>query len=219
MFLNFLKSALPGQKVKTYLVALGELPSSVSECDGWIISGSPKGVYDNDPWIAALGGFVQEIARKKKPLIGVCFGHQLVAHFLGGRTEKSPKGWGVGVRKFDLIAHKPWMKPALSECSLIFSHQDQVVALPKGAELLGKDDFCPYPIYSIENHVFCFQGHPEFTPEFAKGRLDARVKLIGQETYDRAVESLNSKTKANDVGQWMRNFFLLGAAENHHPRR
>ncbi len=209
MFLNFLKTALPDQPVRVYNVGLGELPKTTGECNGWIVTGSSKGAYDNDPWVTALGAFIQTLDREKRKLIGVCFGHQLIAHYLGGRTEKSTKGWGVGVRNFKIDQHKPWMQPQLQSCSLLFSHQDQVVKLPNGAELLGHDEFCPNQMYSIANHIFSFQGHPEFTPQFAKDRLDTRMNLIGQDTYSRAIASLGLKTNAHEIGEWMQLFLTL----------
>jgi GMP synthase-like glutamine amidotransferase len=99
------------------------------------------------------------------------------------------------------------MKPELKECSLIFSHQDQVMLLPKEAELLASDSFCPNQMYSVGENIFCLQGHPEFTRDFAKERLDTRFKLIGEEKYAAAVASLKQKTDSAEVGNWIRNFF------------
>ncbi len=206
MALDFFAKALPNQVLKTYDAGLGQLPGSVSECEGWIITGSAKSAADLDPWIQALGAFIQDVDRAQRPLIGICFGHQLVAQYLGGRAEKAKAGWGVGVRSFEIIKQEEWMQPKLTECSLIFSHQDQVVLLPRGAELLARDNFCPHQMYSIGRHILCMQGHPEFTPNFAKGRLDARVELIGKSVYDKAVESLTQQTNADQVGAWIRHF-------------
>ncbi len=206
MFLRALERSHPGEQVRVYGVAFGELPQSVFECDSWIIGGSPKSVYESDDWIKALGAFVQAIDREKRKLVGVCFGHQLVAHFLGGRTEKSRRGWGVGVRSFEVVKQRSWMQPSLKTCSLIYSHQDEVAILPRGAELLGRSEFCANEMYAIGDHIVCMQGHPEFTTGFAKGRLDARLKLVGRDVYDRAVASLALPTSAEDVGQWLHNF-------------
>lgn len=209
IFVDFVKATLPDEEIRVYKTGLGELPTSIDECDGWIITGSAKSVFQEEEWIKNLGEFVRDLHKNKKKLVGLCFGHQLIAHFLGGETQRSNKGWGVGVRQFEVTSHKPWMTPMISECALIFSHQDQVIKLPSGAELLGQDDFCPNQMYSIENHIFCMQGHPEFTPSFARGRLDARVSLIGQPTYDKAVESLTKPTDAKVVSQWLRQFFSI----------
>lgn len=206
LILNFLSQTFPNKNIKSYAAGYGELPLDVNECQVWVITGSAKSAYEQDNWIKNLGEFVQACHHAKQKLIGICFGHQLIAHYLGGRTEKSPRGWGVGVRKFQIVQCKPWMKPELKETSLIFSHQDQVVELPSEAELLATDEFCPIQMYSIGNHILSMQGHPEFTPDFAKGRLDERVARIGSATYKAAIPTLNHKTHAKEVGSWIAQF-------------
>jgi GMP synthase-like glutamine amidotransferase len=206
MMREFLKAALPGVEVKTFKVGLGEKPKP-QDADGWILSGSPKSAYDKDEWILDLQKFIKSTFEKEIKLAGVCFGHQLIAHSLGGKAEKSKNGWGVGVREFSIIDQAPWMNPSIKKCSLIFSHQDQVSQLPTGAKLLAEDAFCPIQMYSVGHHVFSFQGHPEFTPEFAQMRLDSRKALIGEETYSTASKNLHNKTNRSEIGQWLRHFF------------
>lgn len=206
MFLNYIRSVLPGDEIKSYGVGLGQWPTSIAECDGWIISGSSKSAYDSDPWILQLGEFVQQCAARKRKLVGICFGHQLIAHYLGGRTEKSPKGWGVGVREFTVLRHQAWMQPQLEKCALLFSHQDQVVRLPDGAKLLAEDSFCPYQMYSVGAHIFSMQGHPEFTVDFAKARMDTRIDRLGRPTYDAAIKTLGYPTNTLEVGLWIQKF-------------
>lgn len=205
MFMGFAKES--GLDIRSYRVALGEKPKSFDECSGWIISGSSKGAYDNDPWIEELISFIQECHKHKKKLAGICFGHQLIAQSLGGKTEKSDKGWGVGIREFQVKKEMPWMKPPLLNCSLLFSHQDQVTELPPGAEHLASDPFCEYQMYSMGKHVFCLQGHPEFTPEFARSRYESRREKLGNQTYKTAMASLGAPTHRHELGQWLANFF------------
>jgi GMP synthase-like glutamine amidotransferase len=207
MFLKFLATLWPADKIKMYEVACGRKPKNLDECDGYIISGSPKGAYDTDPWIAELGTFIQNCSTKKKKLVGVCFGHQMIAHYLGGKAEKSKNGWGVGVRSFKISQNENWMAPKLEKAALIVSHQDQVVKLPKEARHLAVSDFCPYEMFAIGEHIFSFQGHPEFTPEFARSRLETRKELVGAEKYAQGVKTLDNKTDAPVVGGWVKSFF------------
>ncbi|MGE3682258.1 MAG: GMP synthase [Bdellovibrionales bacterium] len=208
MCMRYVSSAF-GLPITMYDAGLGHLPESIEEAELWIITGSAKAAYDTDSWIVALGEFVRACHTARKKLIGICFGHQLIAHYLGGKTEKAKNGWGVGVRSFRILAKKPWMNPELSDVSLLFSHQDQVVQLPPHAQLLAENEFCPIQMFTLGDHILCLQGHPEFTPEFAKERMDTRVATIGQDTCNRAVSSLSLPTHSREIGQWLNSFFLL----------
>lgn len=208
LFLDFVEKIFPGKRaeIKEYKVAQGQFPKSAAECDIWFITGSPKSVYEDIPWINQLIYFTKEIHAKKQKLIGICFGHQMVAHALGGQVTKSRKGWGVGIRTFEIIDHPAWMFPADKKISLIFSHQDQVDLMAPGAIRLATDEFCPNQITQIDKHILTLQGHPEFSMQFAKDRLDSRKDSIPSDTY---VKAMNSFEKDNDYKKlinWIRNF-------------
>ncbi len=208
IFLDYLKKILPDHEIKTYQVAQNEFPKSTNECEGWIVSGSPASAYDNDEWINRLMEFIQDCHKAKTKLVGICFGHQIIAQALGGKVENSKKGWGIGVRDFKIDQTTTWMTPELNKnCALLFSHQDQVMKLPEGATLLGGDDFCRIQMYSIGNHIFSLQGHPEFTREYAKERYDTRIEKLGEDCYTKGVASLNNKTDELIVGKWIQHFF------------
>jgi GMP synthase-like glutamine amidotransferase len=207
MFLSSFAEIAPQLKFQTFNVAMGQLPKKVDECKGWIISGSPKGAYDIEQWVVDLGNFVKQCHESQTKLVGICFGHQLIAQYLGGKTEKSAKGWGVGIQACNVIENTDWMNPRMSQVSMIYSHQDQVVKLPPGATLLAESSFCPHQMFSVGKHIFSIQGHPEFTPAFAKSRLDSRVEAVGKERYEQAVASLTLPTQNREVGQWIGNFF------------
>ena len=130
MFETLLRQRLPGMDYQVYRVLDGVLPSSVDECDVYLSTGSKFGVNDGLPWIAELEAFVVKLWEAGKPLVGICFGHQLMAKALGGEVHKSPKGWGIGLSFNDVLVNKPWMQPARDSLDLIVSHQDQVVRLP-----------------------------------------------------------------------------------------
>ena len=190
-----------------YDVTKGELPESPDLYDAFIVSGSAKGVYDSDPWIADLTTFIKKIDQARKKMVGICFGHQIIAHTLGGHAEKSEKGWGVGLREFQITGQKPWMEPALDRCALYFIHQDQVMELPPGAETLGGNDFCPNAIYTIGERVLGIQGHPEFPRDFVAYVIQERKERFGAQLHDEALNSLdNGEPDAKIVGQWIIHF-------------
>jgi GMP synthase-like glutamine amidotransferase len=97
--------------------------------------------------MAPLQDFVRELAAEKIPLIGVCFGHQIIAQALGGEVVKSDKGWGVGLHRYDLEKTYPWMKTDSQQASMYVFHQDQVVRCPAAAEVFLSSEFCPYAVY------------------------------------------------------------------------
>ena len=137
-----------------YDVEHGEYPPSIDACDGYVITGSKKSVYDDEDWIRDLIGYVRDLHVVKKPLVGLCFGHQLVAEALGGKTLGADVGWGVGIHTSAVVDEKWFMQPALQEYNLIVSHKDQVVTLPEGAERLATSDFCPNSMFCIGDHIF-----------------------------------------------------------------
>ena len=190
-----------------YQVAQGELPDSPDACDAYVVTGSPKGVYDDDPWIAELAQFLRDCYAAGKKLIGICFGHQILAHALGGHSQKSEKGWGLGQSTFQVDGHKPWMDDEAGPLNLYFAHQDQVTSLPPGAELLGGNEFCPIGFYSIGDQVMAIQGHPEFTHAIMEDILDTKEGQIDDQLHRSAARSLDAG--GNDgqrVGRWMVNF-------------
>ncbi|GAA6129895.1 glutamine amidotransferase-related protein [Halopseudomonas sabulinigri] len=178
MFERPLRARLPDMDYRVYRAHDGELPSSVDSCDVYLTTGSKFGVYDGLPWIDALQTFVLQLWTAGKPLVGICFGHQLMARTLGGQVLKSPKGWGVGMSFNDVLVHKQWMKPATSALDLIVSHQDQVVQLPPQAEVLASSDFCPYYLLQYGEHFLSVQGHPEFCKAYSADLMTAREASI-----------------------------------------
>jgi len=206
-FSSFFNAMSAPFKTQVFEITRGEYPDSSEAFDAFIISGSKKGVYDPDPWIADLSEFVRSCNLERRKLVGICFGHQLIAHALGGYTSKSEKGWGLGLQEFDITTQKPWMVPALNQCTLYFSHQDQVTALPVEAELLGGSDFCPNAMYCIGDHVLGIQGHPEISHSLMVQVIERRKEQVGLKVYSDALDSLsNSPPDARTVACWIINF-------------
>lgn len=188
-------------------VAQGQMPDSTDACDAYVITGSANGVYDLDEWIPALIQFIRDCYQAGKKLVGICFGHQILAHALGGHAEKSDKGWGLGLKQFAISQTKPWMNGSSGKCSLYFAHQDQVMALPPQAELLGGNDFCPNAFFVIEDQVLGIQGHPEFSKSMMEDLLSPKEAELEPVVHDTAVSSLDQGQPDNDlVGHWLVNF-------------
>ena len=179
--------------------------------DAILITGSPAGVYDNAPWMAPLMEFVRRAASAQIPQIGICFGHQAIAHALGANVTKSEKGWGIGRHTYDLLNHPSWMGSSPPDTfSLGVSHQDQVLSLPPGATLVARNDFCDYAAldYPIEK-AMSFQGHPEYSPGFSCALYNVRRGTVFPDEMVDAAEASFSEPIDNDlVGQWMARFLI-----------
>ncbi|MFV2057620.1 MAG: GMP synthase, partial [Thiohalomonadales bacterium] len=135
MFQVLLKKVAPHIETIIYDVEHNEYPNNIQVCDAYITTGSKSSVYEEHAWIKTFQDFVVKLYENRKKLAAICFGHQLVAQALNGQTQKSAKGWGVGVQNIDIYSHKPWMTPKKEHINVLVSHQDQVVKLPEDAEL------------------------------------------------------------------------------------
>ncbi len=191
----------------TYQVIDKRYPDSINECDGYLLTGSKESVYDRQAWIDHLREFIIKLSRSETKLVGICFGHQLIADALGGKVEKSKNGWGIGVTSSLVTESNSWMHPEMTQFSLLISHQDQVIQLPDGAVCFADNVFCPYSGFRIGRKILTFQGHPEFSVDYLKDRMLMRKALYGDELYSDALDSLKNETQHIDVARWILNFF------------
>ncbi len=202
-------SLLEGQGIELvrYDLDEGRFPDDLRACDGWLSSPSRLSAYDPVPWLADTEDLLREIVAVEAPFVGICFGHQLLAQALGGTVEKSPFGWGVGVREFDVVARRPWMGEGRHSIALIGSHQDQVTRLPDGAQLLFSADYCPYGGFAIGERAWTIQVHPEFVPPLADHLLAGRIELIGAQRVAEARATLDRPLDRHVVAGWIGEFF------------
>jgi len=189
-----------------YDVAAGQYPEAVEAHRAYIITGSSAGVYEPHGWIDPLKGFLLA-AKGRAALVGVCFGHQIMAEAFGGKVIKSPKGWGVGLHRYQVARSHAWMDAAPS-IGVPASHQDQVVACPAGAQVVAASAFTPYGMLAYEDQAaISIQLHPEFTPDYARALIESRRGT--RYTDDQADAALASYGEADDrarVGSWISAF-------------
>ena len=206
MFIALLRHSDPNLEYAVYDVELGQYPADIDEVDAYLITGSKSSVYEDKPWIVELMEFVRELNRRHKKLLGFCFGHQLVAQALGGKTERSAKGWGVGLHTHRFNTVPSWHDQGDVDLNILVSHQDQVVAVPHSARVLAGSEFCENAVCQIGEHILTFQGHPEFVPEYSRELLSIRRERIGEAAYAAGVSSLSGIAQGQRVGRWVLNF-------------
>jgi GMP synthase-like glutamine amidotransferase len=211
MFIAVLSRADPDLEFRVFDVEHGQYPLDIDEVDAYLITGSKSSVYDDKPWIATLIEFVRELHRQRKKLVGICFGHQLVAQALGGRVEKSPKGWGIGLHTHRFNSAPSWHDQGDMDLDILVSHQDQVQELPPDARLLAGSAFCENAAFQLGDHILTFQGHPEFVPEYSREVMNIRRETIGEQTYQDGMASLEGTHEAARVADWIVNFLHGGS--------
>lgn len=177
-----------------------EFPASVHDADGWLLTGSRHGVYEDHPFIPPLESFIRAGFAAHVPIVGICFGHQILAQALGGRVEKFSGGWAVGKQRYTIDN---------TERHVHAWHQDQVVDLPPTARVLGGNEFCQYAALAYDNRALSFQPHPEFDTAMTHGL--ARTPGTGAIPENQLEQVLADQTAARDagyVGGLIAEFFL-----------
>ncbi len=208
MFRSLLSAVDPGLEFATVRVVAGEMPAAPGQADAWLVTGSRHGVYDALPWIEPLKEFLRACVAAHVPVVGICFGHQILAEALGGRAEKSERGWGLGVKDYDFVARPGWMADAPAHFSMRAVHQDQVTALPPTATVLASSPFCEYAAIAYGDpetpDAISLQPHPEFGPEFMGELLALRAgTAFPAEVYEAARPGLDRPVASVDWAGWI----------------
>jgi GMP synthase-like glutamine amidotransferase len=197
---------------QVYNVLQGDYPPEQERYDAYLVTGSKADSFGSDPWITALKTFLLERYQNGDKLLGICFGHQLLALLLGGKSERATQGWGIGTHCYRMAAQPSWMQPALDELTLLISHQDQVTALPDNATVLASSAFCPIAAYYIDDQVLCFQGHPEFIHDYTRALLEILQESVGERRYQQGVASLQQAQQGSTVAHWIMRFVAQNRA-------
>ncbi len=183
-----------------YDILNDELPQSPSMADGWLITGSKYSAYEDHSWIKPLENFIKNSYDNNIPMVGICFGHQIIAKALGGKVEKWKNGWSVGATEYKLInSDKILCQNAM--------HQDQVTVIPDGATVIATSSFCKYAAMSYGKKALTWQCHPEFSSEFMKDLIISRQDILPVEIAKNALESLKKPLTTDYIIQEIVDFY------------
>jgi GMP synthase (glutamine-hydrolysing) len=156
----------PSLRFSTWRVVDGVFPDAVTAADGWLVMGSKHGVYEDLPWMRTLKDFLRTAIAREVPVVGICFGHQILAEAMGGRVVKSERGWGCGVHRYTLSDG--------DEIAIAAMHQDQVIEVPPDAAVIATSEFCPVAGLDYGGRAISFQPHPEFEDAFVRDLVSSR---------------------------------------------
>lgn len=187
----------------------GELPADPRAADLWIITGSRFGVYEGHPWIAPLEGFVRACRDAGVPMVGICFGHQVIAQALGGDVGKSDKGWGLGVHDYTPHDWPEALGQAPEKIAIQAYHQDQVFTPPEGAKTIASSPFCEHAALWYPGFALTVQGHPEFGKPYTQALLESRRgTVLKPEEVDVAQGSMGKDVTRADLARIVREHLL-----------
>lgn len=174
---------------RAYAVLDGELPNSPTDCDLWVITGSRFAVYEDHAWIGPIESFIRDCRAAGSKMIGICFGHQLIAQALGGRVEKSEKGWALGVHEYSTAGWPTSLGPNPGSIRIQAFHQDQVISPPEGAITVATSDFCEFAGLWYPGFALTVQGHPEFPTRYISDLMEFRRGTVLPEALVDAAQS------------------------------
>jgi GMP synthase-like glutamine amidotransferase len=197
----------PDWHYQRFAVSADEWPGDLAVFDGLVITGSPASVNDDREWIDDLKSLVREAFDAGMPMVGLCFGHQMIAAALGGQVAKSAAGLRLGTVTTSIARPMAWMTPAAPALTLYAAHDEQVVRLPPGAQAIGGDPACAFGAYAIGDRAFALQYHPEFGAAFMGDLIDAWAPKLPPELVERGRAQIAQPVDSALAMRWIAQFF------------
>jgi len=185
-----------GFEFEGYRVVEGIFPASVNAADGWLVTGSKYGTYEDHAWIAPLEDFLRDAYDQSVPIVGICFGHQILAQALGGKVEKFTGGWSVGKQQYQFDDIE-------GDVDLMAWHQDQVTELPRDARVIGSSSFCRYAALAYGNKALSVQPHPEFGKGFIAALFDERKDVLPAQIMAHKDDDLSGTLSSPQIAEMM----------------
>jgi GMP synthase-like glutamine amidotransferase len=186
---RLLRAAGADGEIDVFVARDGQFPHDWAAYDAVVLTGSRADAFGDDAWVQRLREHISERLAAGQRLLGICFGHQLIAHCLGAPVGRAAAGWGVGRVRYEWLGGGG-LGDAQGHIHLLASHQDQVLALPEGARLLARNDHCPVAAFAVDQQVLCIQPHPEFDADYSAYLLETRRERFGEALHQQAQAAL-----------------------------
>lgn len=188
MIRQWLAPSLPEASFAECSPVAGEALPAADAYDGYLLTGSRHSSYEDSDWILDIRQFLRQAIDLKRPLFGICFGHQIMADTFGGQTTKADNGWGVGAQEYTASLGVPNDKAGF----FVF-HQDQVTSVPPTAKVIGGSSHCPNGVLEYRFPALSVQFHPEFTAEYVEALANKYGgDVIPTDTSQAAIASLDN---------------------------
>lgn len=213
MFVELFAQVEADFEYEVFDVRDGVFPSSVQQCEGWVITGSKFNVDENRDWMLKLKQLIVEINETGRPMLGICFGHQIIAEAFGGKVEAYEGGWGVGLHSYNLIGDNGFINGNEDQFTISAMHRYQITEKPEGARVFAESDFCKYAGLQYGDNILTLQAHPEFNLSYETDLVSLRKGVvIPDEIAEAGLAMLRAEAAATDsvkVAGWM-NAFMNG---------
>ncbi len=173
--------------VRAHLGEKLELPAGAK---GVLVSGSPLSLTRPEPWMDEVSEELLRLGERGTPVLGVCFGHQMLGRAAGSRVVPNPKGREIGTVRVQLSEagrKDPLFRGWAPEDGLVdvqSTHVDAVVPLPAGATLLASNEKCATQAFRLSDAVAAVQFHPELAPDTLRDLIDSRAGTLRAEGLD-----------------------------------
>jgi GMP synthase (glutamine-hydrolysing) len=179
---------VPADSVRTAAVHLGDPLPSVASIRGVVVTGSPAMVTERADWSEASARWLAKIVVDDAlPVLGLCYGHQLLAHGLGGEVGPSPKGREMGTVDVRFVDDAARDGESLFEVGVFpahMSHVESVLRPPDGARILATTALDPHSVLEFGPRQWGVQFHPEFDADIMRGYVEARREIVAGEGLD-----------------------------------